>query len=138
MAGLEPERLRVLRPRPRPRSLPCAPCRLPERAAGADVLESGHERVGIRVHNDAGSAVASTLAAVRARVAQVQGAVNGIGERCGNVDLCPVIAGAALKLGSEMACADNLDALTALSTYLYDVANLVPIDNQPYVGRSAF
>jgi 2-isopropylmalate synthase len=107
-------------------------------AAVTDVRESGHERVGIHVHNDAGTAVASTLAAVRAGATQVQGTVNGIGERCGNVDLCPVIAGTALKLGHEMACADNLDELTALSTYLYDAANLVPIDNQPYVGRSAF
>ncbi|HZT07602.1 MAG TPA: citramalate synthase [Chloroflexota bacterium] len=104
----------------------------------SEVLAAGHQRVGIHVHNDAGTAVASTLAAVRAGATQVQGTVNGVGERCGNVDLCPVIAGAALKLGAEMACSSKLDQLTALSAYLYDVANLVPVDNQPYVGRSAF
>jgi 2-isopropylmalate synthase len=68
----------------------------------------------------------------------VQGTINGVGERCGNVDLCPVIAGAVLKLGCDMTCAPNLDQLTALSSYVYDQANLVPTDNQPYVGRSAF
>jgi len=102
------------------------------------VIDAGHARVGIHVHNDAGTAVASTLAAVRAGATQVQGTINGIGERCGNVDLCPVIAGAVLKLGCDMACVENLDQLTALSASLYDTANLVPMDNQPYVGRSAF
>ncbi|MPZ15654.1 MAG: citramalate synthase [Chloroflexi bacterium] len=104
----------------------------------ARVAAAGHARLGIHVHNDAGTAVASTLAALRAGATQVQGTVNGIGERCGNVDLCPVIAGAVVKLGYDMACAPNLDQLTALSAFVYDVANLVPVDNQPYVGRSAF
>lgn len=103
-----------------------------------EVHAAGYHRLGIHVHNDAGTAVASTLAAVRAGATHVQGTINGVGERCGNVDLCPVIAGLALKLGHEMACSANLDQLTALSAYLYDVANLVPVDNQPYVGRSAF
>ncbi len=103
-----------------------------------EVRAAGHERLGIHVHNDAGTAVATTLAAVRAGATHVQGTINGVGERCGNVDLCPVIAGLALKLGHEMTCSPNLDQLTSLSAYLYDVANLVPIDNQPYVGRSAF
>jgi 2-isopropylmalate synthase len=106
--------------------------------AVADVMGTGHGRVGIHVHNDAGTAVASTLAAVRAGATQVQGTVNGVGERCGNVDLCPVIAGAAIKLECDMACGEHLDQLTGLSAYLYDATNLVPIDNQPYVGRSAF
>jgi 2-isopropylmalate synthase len=108
----------------------------------AEIVErvgrAGHPRLGIHVHNDAGTAAATTLAAVRAGVTQVQGTINGFGERCGNVDLCPVIAGAVIKLGYEMTCAANLDQLTALSAYVYDVSNLVPIDNQPYVGRSAF
>lgn len=102
------------------------------------VREAGHPRLGIHVHNDSGTAVASTLAAVRAGVTQVQGTINGIGERCGNVDLCPVIAGASLKLGYELACGEHVSQLTAVSAYVYDVANLVPQDNQPYVGRSAF
>lgn len=107
----------------------------------AEIVErvvSEHGRVGIHVHNDAGTAVASTLGALRSGATQVQGTINGVGERCGNVDLCPVIANAVLKLGYDMACADNVEQLTALSAYLYDVANLVPVDNQPYVGRSAF
>ena len=106
--------------------------------AVSEVIAAGHQRVGIHVHNDAGTAVASTLTAVRAGATQVQGTINGVGERCGNVDLCPVIAGVALKLGGDMACRENLDQLTALSAYLYDAANIVPIDSQPYVGRSAF
>jgi 2-isopropylmalate synthase len=104
----------------------------------AQVRAAGHQRLGIHVHNDSGTAVANTLAAVRAGVTQVQGTINGIGERCGNVDLCAVVAGAGLKMGYQMTCAPNLDALAALSAYVYDVANLAPIDNQPYVGRSAF
>ena len=88
------------------------------------VIDLGHARVGIHVHNDAGTAVASTLAAVRAGATQVQGTINGIGERCGNVDLCPVIAGAVLKLGCDMACVENLDQLTALSASLYDAATV--------------
>ncbi|MEA2642376.1 MAG: 2-isopropylmalate synthase, partial [Chloroflexota bacterium] len=107
-------------------------------AAIADVRRVVSLPLGIHVHNDSGSAVANTLAAVRAGATQVQGTINGIGERCGNVDLCPVIAGIALKLGGDMNCAANLDQLTDLSAYVYDVANLVPIDNQPYVGRSSF
>lgn len=103
-----------------------------------EVQRTGHARLGIHVHNDSGTAVASTLAAVRAGVGQVQGTINGIGERCGNVDLCAVIAGASLKLGAELNCGANLDQLAALSAYVYDVANLPPIDSQPYVGRSAF
>jgi 2-isopropylmalate synthase len=103
-----------------------------------EVIRAGHPNVGIHVHNDAGTAVASTLAAVRAGATQVQGTINGVGERCGNVDLCPVIASAALKLGAELSCGDRLDELTALSAYMYDVTNIVPIDNQPYVGHSAF
>ncbi|MBI4212919.1 MAG: citramalate synthase [Chloroflexi bacterium] len=102
------------------------------------VRSLGHGRIGIHVHNDAGTAVANTLAAVRSGATQVQGTINGVGERCGNVDLCPVIAGAALKLGAQMNCEPNLDQLSALSAYVYDVANLAPVDGQPYVGRSAF
>ena len=99
---------------------------------------AGHKRIGIHVHNDAGTAVASTLEAIRSGAVQVQGTINGVGERCGNVDLCPVIANASLKLGAELNCEPNLDQLSALSAYVYDVANLAPIDSQPYVGRSAF
>src|SRR5207245_5528753 len=83
------------------------------------VFQAGHRQVGIHVHNDAGPAVASTLGAVRAGATQVQGTINGIGQRCGNVDLCPVIAGAVLKLGHDMACAPQLDHLAALSAYIY-------------------
>jgi 2-isopropylmalate synthase len=103
-----------------------------------EVIAAGHPNVGIHVHNDAGTAVASTLAAVRAGATQVQGTINGVGERCGNVDLCPVIAGVKLKLDLDLACGEHVDQLTGLSAYLYDVTNLVPTDNQPYVGRSAF
>jgi 2-isopropylmalate synthase len=103
-----------------------------------EVQAAGHHLLGIHVHNDSGTAVASTLSALRAGVTQVQGTINGIGERCGNVDLCPVIAGATIKMGYELACGENLDQLSALSAYIYDVVNVAPIDNQPYVGRSAF
>jgi 2-isopropylmalate synthase len=103
-----------------------------------DVQAQVRVPLGIHVHNDSGTAVANTLSAVRAGAAQVQGTINGIGERCGNVDLIPVIAGAALKLGADLYCLENLDQLTGLANYVYEATNLVPIDNQPYVGRSAF
>ena len=96
-------------------------------------------RVGIHPHNDSGVAVANALAAIEAGASHVQGTINGFGERCGNVDLVPVIANLQLKLG--LTClngAESLAKLTEISRHVYEVGNLPPRDNQPYVGRSAF
>lgn len=94
-------------------------------------------RIGIHPHNDCGLAVANALAAVEAGATHVQGTINGFGERCGNVDLIPVIANLKLKLGYNC-CNDSLDQLTSLSKKVYEISNIVPRDNQPYVGKSAF
>lgn len=94
--------------------------------------------LGIHPHNDAGLAVANALEAVRCGANQVQGTINGIGERCGNVDLTTVAANLALKLGREVLTPDGLRRLTEVSRYVYEVANLVPPNGQPYVGPSAF
>ncbi len=102
-------------------------------ALGADV------KLGIHTHNDSGLAVANSLAAIRRGAVQVQGTINGVGERCGNADLTTVIANLHLKLG--VACLRDPQAvkrLTAVSRYVYELANMIPVPNQPYVGSGAF
>ncbi|MBY0512694.1 MAG: citramalate synthase [Gemmataceae bacterium] len=94
--------------------------------------------VGIHCHNDCELAVANTLAAVRAGASQVQGTVNGIGERCGNVDLISVIANLALKYGYEVLAPGSLTRLTETSRYVYELANMNFRTGQPFVGASAF
>ncbi len=94
--------------------------------------------LGIHVHNDSGCAVANTLAAVTAGCVHVQGTINGIGERCGNVDLTTVIANAELKLGLRCLPEGRLQRLTETSRVVWERINLVGPSNQPYVGRAAF
>ncbi|HUF34420.1 MAG TPA: citramalate synthase, partial [Gemmatimonadales bacterium] len=94
--------------------------------------------LGIHPHNDAGLAVANALAAVRAGCVQVQGTINGYGERCGNVDLVPVIATLQLKLGYRVLPDDMLGRLTEVAHFVAAVANQHPDPHAPYVGRSAF
>jgi len=94
--------------------------------------------LGIHPHNDAGLAVANALAAVRAGCVQVQGTINGYGERCGNLDLVPLIATLQLKLGYPVLDDDSLRRLTEVAHYVAAVANQHPDPHAPYVGRSAF
>jgi 2-isopropylmalate synthase len=95
-------------------------------------------KLGAHVHNDGDLACANTLFAVNAGARQVQGTINGYGERCGNVNLCSVIANLELKMGYECLPEGSLSRLTELSHYVSEVANL-PHNNQlPFVGRSAF
>jgi 2-isopropylmalate synthase len=94
---------------------------------------------GIHVHDDAGLAVANSLAAVQAGVRHVQGTINGYGERCGNANLVTIWANLALKLGlPTVPPAADLTGLTELSRYVSEVANIVPDAHVPYVGASAF
>lgn len=95
-------------------------------------------RLGIHTHNDSGLAVANTLAAIRHGATHAQGTINGIGERCGNVDLTTVAANLAVKMGKDVLIPGGLQQLTEVSRYVYEVANLVPFDGQPYVGVAAF
>lgn len=92
--------------------------------------------LGIHPHDDAGLAVANALAAVRAGARQVQGTVNGYGERCGNVDLLTVLANLVFKLGADQP--QPLHELRALSRYVDERANLEPNVRRPYVGDAAF
>ena len=94
--------------------------------------------LGIHPHNDAGLAVANALVGVQAGCTQVQGTINGYGERCGNVDLVPVIANLQLKLGHEVLPPAQLGRLSEVSHFVAAVANLNPDAHAPYVGRSAF
>jgi 2-isopropylmalate synthase len=94
--------------------------------------------VGIHCHNDCELAVANSLAAVDAGAVQVQGTINGLGERCGNADLISVVANLALKKRGYELLDGNIDRLTELSRYVYEVANMHFRTNQPFVGPSAF
>jgi 2-isopropylmalate synthase len=95
--------------------------------------------VGIHCHNDCDLAVANSLAAVDVGAVQVQGTVNGFGERCGNADLVSIIANLALKKkGYQVLGGRSLENLTELSRYVYETANMHLRSNQPFVGASAF
>jgi 2-isopropylmalate synthase len=95
-------------------------------------------RLGIHAHDDSGCAVANTLAAVRAGCVQVQGTINGYGERVGNADFCSIIPNLQLKMGLECLAGDRLAQLTALSRFVSGTANLAAETHRPYVGVSAF
>ena len=94
--------------------------------------------LGIHCHNDCELAVANSIAAVEAGARQVQGTINGIGERCGNVDLISVAGVLGLKMGHEVLLADSLPRLTEVSRFVYETANLNFRPGQPFVGLSAF
>ncbi len=106
-------------------------------AVGA-VVGSVKARVGIHAHNDGELAVANSLAAIKAGAAQVQGTINGYGERCGNANLCSVIPCLKLKMGMDCLTKGQLARLTETSRYISELANLVPDSHLPYVGASAF
>jgi 2-isopropylmalate synthase len=115
--------------------------RLPEEIAAAVTAIRKELRVpvGVHPHNDGELAVANSLAAVDCGAVQVQGTINGIGERCGNVDLISVIANLALKkTGYEVLQPGGVAHLTELSRYVYEIANLNLRSGQPFVGQSAF
>jgi 2-isopropylmalate synthase len=114
---------------------------LPEEvaAAVAQAVRETTAGIGIHTHNDGDLAVANALAAVLHGARQVQGTINGLGERCGNVDLCSVIANIALKFrGFDVLSHGKIEHLTELSRYVYDTANMNFRANQPFVGKSAF
>ncbi|XUX01072.1 MAG: citramalate synthase [Dehalogenimonas sp.] len=94
--------------------------------------------VGIHAHNDAELAVANSLAAVRSGATQVQGTINGYGERCGNANLCSIVPALKLKMGIDVIGGEELSRLTDLSHFVSEVANLSPDPFLPYVGHSAF
>ncbi|NUQ66279.1 MAG: citramalate synthase [Pirellulales bacterium] len=104
-----------------------------------EVVSSLRAAVGIHCHNDCNLAVANSLAAVDAGACQVQGTINGFGERCGNADLTSVIANLALKkTGYQALESDSVGYLTELSRYVYEIVNMNYPTQQPFVGKSAF
>ncbi len=94
--------------------------------------------LGIHTHNDGDCAVINSLMAVREGAIQVQGTINGVGERCGNANLISVMADVEVKLGLRCLPEGGLEKLTELSHFVDEVANLTPNDHLPYVGKSAF
>jgi 2-isopropylmalate synthase len=109
-------------------------------AATSDALaELGDSvRVGIHCHNDAECGVANSIAAVEAGARQVQGTMNGCGERTGNANLVSIIANLQLKLGFDCLSAEQLTRLTETAHFVDELLNVTPDPNQPYVGRNAF
>jgi 2-isopropylmalate synthase len=93
---------------------------------------------GIHTHNDSDCAVINSLIAVREGAIQVQGTINGVGERCGNVNLISVIANLQLKMGYTCLPEDKLAQLSDLSHFVAEVANITPDEHLPFVGKSAF
>ncbi|AOS84073.1 citramalate synthase [Chlorobaculum limnaeum] len=94
--------------------------------------------VGIHAHNDGDLAVANSIEAVRAGATQVQGTINGIGERCGNANLVSIIPNLMLKLSSEFSHVRDMKALTSMSKFVFEILNLPPDTKAPFVGKSAF
>jgi 2-isopropylmalate synthase len=94
--------------------------------------------LGIHTHNDAELAVANSLAAVKAEVIQVQGTMNGYGERCGNANLCSIIPTLKLKMGIDCVTDKQLGKLSDVSRYISELANMPHYGRLPYVGDDAF
>lgn len=94
--------------------------------------------LGIHTHNDCELAVANSIEAVRLGAVQVQGTMNGYGERCGNANLCSIIPNLELKLGVRTIGPENMQKLARVANYVAETANQRPFPRQPYVGGSAF
>ena len=102
------------------------------------VAQFSKVQVGIHCHNDCEMAVANSVAAVQAGATQVQGTINGIGERCGNANLCSIIPNLQLKLGLSCIPPENISSLTHVARFVNEVANMPFNDKAPYVGNDAF
>ena len=104
----------------------------------AEVRARTSATLGVHFHNDSGCAVASSLAAVRAGATQVQGCVNGYGERAGNADLCAAIPNLTLKMGVETIERERIELLTPVARHVAEVVNLTLDPQRPYVGSAVF
>lgn len=94
--------------------------------------------LGIHAHNDTEMAVANSLVAIEAGIIQVQGTINGLGERCGNANLCSIVPNLELKMRRSVLGDRRLMRLREVSNFVAEIANLMPNKHQPYVGDSAF
>ena len=108
----------------------------------ADIIEQVKKHIktplGIHTHNDSECAVANSLMAVEHGIVQVQGTINGFGERCGNANLCSIIPALKLKMKRDCISDEQLRKLRDLSRYVYELANFAPPKHQAYVGKAAF
>jgi 2-isopropylmalate synthase len=104
----------------------------------AEIVGSFDCQIGVHFHNDAGCAVANSVAGVLAGATQVQGCVNGYGERAGNADLTSAIPNLALKLNIRTIPEDRLERLTPVAHHVAELVNIAPNPQQPYVGTAAF
>ncbi len=102
------------------------------------IVETVNCKVGIHCHNDCEMAVANSVAAVKAGAVQVQGTINGIGERCGNANLCSIIPNLQLKLGLSCIPQENIADLASAARFVSEVANMMFNDKAAYVGHDAF
>jgi 2-isopropylmalate synthase len=108
-------------------------------ATASVVTELGeHAVIGIHAHDDAGFGAANAIVAVEAGARQVQGTMNGYGERCGNANLVTIIPALQLKLHADALPPGNLRSLTETAHLIDEIANVTPNPNQPYVGKNAF
>lgn len=94
--------------------------------------------IGVHTHNDAELAVANSLVAVESGATMIQGTINGYGERCGNANLCSIVASLMLKMDKQCVDAEQLTGLRELSLTICDIANLNPDHHAPYIGDAAF
>jgi len=103
-----------------------------------EVRDQVQTPLGIHAHNDSGCALSNSLVAVKQGCRQVQGTINGYGERCGNSDICSVIPNLELKMDLRCLPSGNLKYLSEVSHYISEIANMPHHNNQPFVGHGAF
>jgi 2-isopropylmalate synthase len=103
-----------------------------------DLADENLAPLGGHFHNDCGTAVANSLAAIQEGAIHIQGTINGWGERCGNANLCSIIPNISLKMDHECNCDSQLSGLTNLSRFVAEKANIIPDKRQPYVGIASF
>jgi 2-isopropylmalate synthase len=103
-----------------------------------EIFENVKTPLGIHTHNDAEIAVANSIIAVNNGFTMVQGTINGLGERCGNANLVSIIPALSIKMDYVTITERSFKKITELSHYVYEIANVIPPDNQPYTGKNAF
>jgi 2-isopropylmalate synthase len=102
------------------------------------VKEQLRAKLGVHLHNDTGCADAMSCLGVLEGASMVQGTMNGMGERCGNANLCTIIPNLQIKRGYRLLPSDKVSTLTSASLFMAEIANTIPDVNQPYVGEAAF
>ncbi|MDD4494167.1 MAG: citramalate synthase, partial [Eubacteriales bacterium] len=102
------------------------------------VVEMFNIPIGIHCHNDCGMAAANSVMAAKAGASQIQGTINGFGERCGNANLCTIIPNLQLKLGFKCIPEEKMENLTSMSRYIDEIANVMHDERAPYVDGNAF